>query len=107
MNTTEALKIFNDETFVVTHGTVNIYNIGLEPYELGNIFAYLDLKGSAWQVDDFKIDGGKSYDEDGNSYVFGCLSICVKGRDHQAFLELEKRWIEAEKKEEEVNDEHS
>ena len=97
--TRDGLKIFNSEAYVVTYGTINIYDIGLEPYELENIFAHLDLQGSAWQADDFKIDGGKSYDEEGNSYVFGHLSISTKGRDHQDFVELEKRWTEAEQKE--------
>ena len=93
------LKIFNRDTHVVTYGTVNVYNIGLEPYELDNIFAHLDLEGSSWQAEDFKIDGGKHYDEEGNSYIFGCLSISTKGRDHQDFMEFEQRWTEAEKEE--------
>ena len=100
MNITNRLEIFTSDNYVVSYGTVNVYNIGLEPYELENIFAHLDLDESGWQRDDFKIDGGKRYDEEGNSYIFGCLSICTKDRDHQDFVELEKRWVEAEKEEE-------
>lgn len=103
MKTDEKLTIFTDNTKVLTYGDVVQYDLGLEPYELSSIFAHLDLKGSGWCEDDFTIDGGKSYDEYGYSNVFGILSIKTKEKHQQEFLELEKRWIEAEKKEVETS----
>ncbi len=98
MKVLQKLEVFTDEAHVVHYGDVAQFDLGLEPYELSTIFEFLELSNSGWFEDDFKIHGAKCYDEEGNSYIVGSISIEMKGRGTRELLELEKRWLEAEKK---------
>ncbi len=91
-----AENYFEDENEVIKDNLPIAFDLNCEPWELHEILTHLYLTKSTWSNAMFNVDGFKNYDEDGNSYWVGVLTILAEGQNKQDFLELAHLWEEAE-----------